>query len=231
MLTMKTDMAGGAAVIGGAARALPRLGAADARSPAWSARPRTCRRAAAQRPGDVLTQYGGRTVEVLNTDAEGRLVLADALAFADATLDPDVIVDIATLTGAAALALGKRHGAMFANRDGLAAGAVRRRRRRPASGCGGCRWSRTTARPSSHRRRPAQHRRPRAAPLRRRHHGGAVPARVRGRPPVGPPRHRRARPAPTRTRTSSPRAAPASPSVPCSGGWSPAPAPELGSLR
>ena len=75
----------------------------------------------AQRPGDVLTQYGGRTVEVLNTDAEGRLVLADGLAYADAHLDPDVIVDIATLTGAASLGLGKRHGALFTNRDGLAA--------------------------------------------------------------------------------------------------------------
>ncbi|MDX6208656.1 MAG: leucyl aminopeptidase, partial [Frankiales bacterium] len=74
----------------------------------------------AQRPGDVLTQYGGRTVEVLNTDAEGRLVLADALAYADATLDPDVLVDIATLTGAASLGIGKRHGALFTNRDGLA---------------------------------------------------------------------------------------------------------------
>ena len=46
----------------------------------------------AQRPGDVITHYGGRTVEVLNTDAEGRLVLADALAYADAELDPDVMV-------------------------------------------------------------------------------------------------------------------------------------------
>src|SRR5258707_1101621 len=55
----------------------------------------------AQRPGDVITHFGGRTVEVLNTDAEGRLVLADALAYADAVLQPDIMVDIATLTGAA----------------------------------------------------------------------------------------------------------------------------------
>jgi leucyl aminopeptidase len=76
--------------------------------------------AAAYRPGDVITHFGGRTSEVLNTDAEGRLVLADALAYADATLDPDVIVDIATLTGAASLGLGKRHGALFTSDDRLA---------------------------------------------------------------------------------------------------------------
>ena len=75
----------------------------------------------AQRPGDVLTQYGGRTVEVLNTDAEGRLVLADALAYADAVLDPDVLVDVATLTGAMPVALGKRHAGLFSTDDALAA--------------------------------------------------------------------------------------------------------------
>ncbi|HET7668545.1 MAG TPA: leucyl aminopeptidase, partial [Mycobacterium sp.] len=67
----------------------------------------------AQRPGDVLTQYGGTTVEVLNTDAEGRLVLADALAYADAELNPDVVVDLATLTGAISSGLGKRHAGLF----------------------------------------------------------------------------------------------------------------------
>jgi len=58
---------------------------------------------------------------VLNTDAEGRLVLADALAYADARLAPDILVDLATLTGAASLGLGRRHGAMYSNDDGLAA--------------------------------------------------------------------------------------------------------------
>ena len=118
MITMKTDMSGGAAVIGvllavatlGLPIAVTGLVCAAENMPSGSA----------QRPGDVLTQYGGRTVEVLNTDAEGRLVLADGLAYADAHLDPDVIVDIATLTGAAALGLGKRHAAVFTNRDGLA---------------------------------------------------------------------------------------------------------------
>jgi len=74
----------------------------------------------AQRPSDVIRHYGGRTVEVLNTDAEGRLVLADAMAYADRTLAPDIVVDIATLTGAAALALGRRYGALFTPDDALA---------------------------------------------------------------------------------------------------------------
>jgi leucyl aminopeptidase len=78
----------------------------------------------AYRPGDVITQYGGRTVEILNTDAEGRLVLADAIAYADAELDPDVVVDIATLTGAARVALGSTIGAMYATDDGVAAGLL-----------------------------------------------------------------------------------------------------------
>ena len=68
---------------------------------------------ASYRPGDVLTMFGGTTVEVANTDAEGRLVLADALAWADATLDPDVLIDVATLTGAASVGLGKQHAALY----------------------------------------------------------------------------------------------------------------------
>lgn len=67
----------------------------------------------AQRPSDVITHYGGTTVEVINTDAEGRLVLADGLAYADKHLDPDYLIDIATLTGAAALGLGRQHAALF----------------------------------------------------------------------------------------------------------------------
>lgn len=67
----------------------------------------------AQRPGDVITHYGGKTVEVLNTDAEGRLVLADGLAFAVKHLKPDYLLDIATLTGAASLGLGKQYAALY----------------------------------------------------------------------------------------------------------------------
>lgn len=72
----------------------------------------------AQKPGDIVRAYGGKTIEVLNTDAEGRLVLADALEFAK-TLKPDVVVDLATLTGAAKVALGRHGCPMFANDEAL----------------------------------------------------------------------------------------------------------------
>ena len=72
------------------------------------------------RPGDVVRHYGGRTSEVTNTDAEGRLVLADAMAYAVAELKPDVLVDVATLTGAVKISLGQRTGGLFANDDALA---------------------------------------------------------------------------------------------------------------
>ena len=74
-----------------------------------------------QRPSDVITQYGGKTVEILDTDAEGRLVLADGLAYADKNLNPDYLIDIATLTGAATLGLGRQHAAMYTRDDDIAA--------------------------------------------------------------------------------------------------------------
>jgi leucyl aminopeptidase len=77
--------------------------------------------ASSTRPGDVLRHYGGRTSEVTNTDAEGRLVLADALAYAVQELEPDALVDVATLTGAIRIALGQRTGGFFATDDALAA--------------------------------------------------------------------------------------------------------------
>jgi len=72
------------------------------------------------RPGDVLTSMSGQTIEVLNTDAEGRLVLCDALHWAQEQYDPARIVDFATLTGAMIIALGNEHGGIFANDDDLA---------------------------------------------------------------------------------------------------------------
>ena len=72
------------------------------------------------RPGDVLTSMSGQTIEVLNTDAEGRLVLSDALHWAQEQYDPAHIVDFATLTGAMIIALGNEHGGVFANDDDLA---------------------------------------------------------------------------------------------------------------
>ena len=75
----------------------------------------------AYRPGDVVTHVGGTTSEVTNTDAEGRMVLADALAHGVAESDPDLVVDVATLTGAMKVALGMRTGAVMATDDDLAA--------------------------------------------------------------------------------------------------------------
>ena len=117
METMKTDMGGGAAVIG-ALSALPQLALSTeviAFIPATENMPS----GSALRPGDVIRHYGGKTSEVLNTDAEGRLILADALAFASEQR-PDAIVDVATLTGAMKVALGNKAAGYFANRDDLA---------------------------------------------------------------------------------------------------------------
>ncbi len=74
----------------------------------------------AQRPGDVVTSMSGQTIEVINTDAEGRLVLCDALTWVQRTYQPKTIVDLATLTGAMIVALGHEHGGLFANDDTLA---------------------------------------------------------------------------------------------------------------
>jgi leucyl aminopeptidase len=74
----------------------------------------------AQRPGDVVKSYSGQTIEVLNTDAEGRLVLADVLWYAQEKFDPRFMVDMATLTGAIIVALGHEHAGMFCNDDDLA---------------------------------------------------------------------------------------------------------------
>ena len=74
----------------------------------------------AQRPGDVVTSMSGQTIEVINTDAEGRLVLGDALTYAQRTYGSKLIVDLATLTGAMVISLGHEYGGVFANDDGLA---------------------------------------------------------------------------------------------------------------
>jgi leucyl aminopeptidase len=118
MVAMKTDMSGGGVVVA-VMGALAEL-RVPVRVSGLVAAADNSLSGTAQRPGDVITQFGGRTVEVLNTDAEGRLVLADALAYADARLAPDFLVDVATLTGAASLGLGRRHAAVYATDEGLA---------------------------------------------------------------------------------------------------------------
>jgi leucyl aminopeptidase len=73
----------------------------------------------AQRPGDIVKAYNGKTIEVLNTDAEGRLVLADALSFTEAKFKPRFMIDLATLTGAIIMALGEEYAGLFSNNDDL----------------------------------------------------------------------------------------------------------------
>ena len=73
----------------------------------------------AQRPGDIVKSYSGKTIEVLNTDAEGRLVLADALTFTEKKFKPKIIVDLATLTGAIIVSLGSEYAGLFSNDDNL----------------------------------------------------------------------------------------------------------------
>ncbi len=113
---MKMDMAGGAAVMGTllavAAMKLPvnLVGIVPAVENLPSG--------TAMRPGDILTSLSGRTIEVLNTDAEGRLILADALTYAK-RFDPRVVIDLATLTGACIIALGHHASAVLGNHDGL----------------------------------------------------------------------------------------------------------------
>ena len=118
MLRMKDDMSGAAAVLG-VMRALPDLKppvevhglvAATENMPSGSA----------IRPGDVLKAMNGTTIEIGNTDAEGRLTLADAISYANAKIKPDEMVDLATLTGACVVALGPLVSGLFANNRGLA---------------------------------------------------------------------------------------------------------------
>jgi leucyl aminopeptidase len=118
MTAMKSDMAGAAA-------ALATLSAfADLQPKVKVTALMMCAENAlsgtAQRPSDVITQYGGTTVEIINTDAEGRLVLADGLAYAREKYDPDYLVDIATLTGSATLGLGRQYAAMYTRDEALA---------------------------------------------------------------------------------------------------------------
>ncbi|MDQ3981116.1 MAG: leucyl aminopeptidase [Actinomycetota bacterium] len=117
METMKTDMSGSAAVIA-AMGAIGRL-RPDVEVLGLVPASENMPGGGAVKPGDVVEHYGGKTVEVLNTDAEGRLVLADALAYASEQ-EPDAIVDVATLTGAIIVALGTKATGLFCNDDALA---------------------------------------------------------------------------------------------------------------
>ncbi|MCW4459607.1 leucyl aminopeptidase [Microbacterium sp. MPKO10] len=117
MMGMKYDMLGAATALA-TITAAARIGIAT-RVTAWLCMAENMPSGSATRPGDVLKMYGGRTVEVTNTDAEGRLVMADGLAAASEE-HPDLIVDVATLTGAAVVALGKRYTGVMGNDDSAA---------------------------------------------------------------------------------------------------------------
>jgi leucyl aminopeptidase len=120
MKTMFTDMAGGAAVLG----ALHAIASArvPVRVTALVPAAENMLSGSSFRPGDVVRHVGGRTSEIGNTDAEGRLVLADALAYAASRLRPSAVVDIATLTGSMKVALGLGTAGLFATSEPLAAG-------------------------------------------------------------------------------------------------------------
>jgi len=117
METMKLDMSGGAAVIGAMSR-LPHLNL-NVEVTGYIPTTDNLPGGNAQKPGDVIRYLNGKTIEVLNTDAEGRLILADALALA-ARQRPDYMINLATLTGACVVALGPQVGGLFSNHQWLA---------------------------------------------------------------------------------------------------------------
>ena len=119
MWRMRTDMAGAAAVVG-TALSLAKSGA-PVNVVAVAALAENMPDGGATRPGDVVKAYNGKTIEVTNTDAEGRLVLADAVSYAEARYNPAAIVDIATLTGSVGGALGDDYAGLFSRHDALAA--------------------------------------------------------------------------------------------------------------
>ena len=118
MIAMKSDMAGAAAALA-TISALPEL-QPQVKVTVLMMCAENALSGTSQRPSDVITQYGGTTVEIINTDAEGRLVLADGLAYAVENLDPDYLFDIATLTGSATLGLGRQYAALYTRDEKLA---------------------------------------------------------------------------------------------------------------
>ncbi len=118
MEDMKWDMAGAGTVVGLMAALAGRKAKVDAVGLVGLVE--NMPSGTAQRPGDVVKSYSGQTIEVINTDAEGRLVLADVLWYCQQKFDPHFMVDLATLTGAMIVALGHEYAGMFSNDDALA---------------------------------------------------------------------------------------------------------------
>ena len=172
--------------------------------------------ATAQRPGDIVTSMSGQTIEVLNTDAEGRLVLADVLWYAQERFKPRFIVDLATLTGAIIVALGKEYAGLFSNDHKLAteldvAGEATGETRVAHAAGQGLRQA-----DRQQERRHEEHRRA----SRRGHHRGPVHPALHQGHAVGAPRRCRHGDA-TRRRTRSTRAGHRAGACGCSTAWSP----------
>ena len=187
MQEMKFDMSGGAAVIEAMA-GIAELGL-PATITAVVGATENMPSGHAVKPGDIVTAMNGTTIEVNNTDAEGRLVLADALSYA-VEQGAERIVDLATLTGAILVALGHTYSGLFSNDDDWysrveAAGAADRRDRMAHAPA-----SRVPRADQGSVRGPDQRGRATRGHVELR---GRVPAPVRGRPPLGPHRHRRHR--------------------------------------
>ncbi|MBA3752390.1 hypothetical protein H0X06_06415, partial [Candidatus Dependentiae bacterium] len=119
MIAMKDDMAG-AAVVLATLKVIGQL-KPDVNVVAIAPLAENMPSGTAQKPGDVLRTYNGKTIEVIDTDAEGRLVLADGLAYAVDKYKPDALIDVATLTGACAYALGVFYAGLFSQHDELSA--------------------------------------------------------------------------------------------------------------
>jgi hypothetical protein len=138
---MKFDMCGAASVLG-TFRAVAEM-KAQVNVVGLIPRARTCRRGARPSPATSFTSMSGQTVEVLNTDAEGRLILADALTYAE-RYEPEAVVDIATLTGAMVIALGPRRERPVQQQRDARPRAAHRGETTPTTAHGSCRCGRTT---------------------------------------------------------------------------------------
>jgi hypothetical protein len=181
---MKFDMGGAASVLGtfrALAELKPKLNLVGL-IPTCENMPSGTR----HKPGDVVTSLSGQTIEVLNTDAEGRLILCDALTYAE-RFKPAVVIDIATLTGACVIALGHFHSGLFSADDALADALLQAGQQAQDTVLAYAAGRRVRRIPEEQLRRHGQRGRPRG----RRHHGRRVPWQVHEGLPLGSPRHRR----------------------------------------
>ena len=187
MEDMKGDMAGAACVVG----LMHALAARKAKVNAVGAigLVENMPDGKAQRPGDIVTSMSGQTIEIINTDAEGRLVLADVLYYVNKRFKPKFMVDLATLTGAIIVALGQEYAGLFSNDDELAERLSKAGEATGEQRLAHAARARIRQDDRFEIRRHEEHRRP----LRRLDHRRAVPAALRRQDAVGASRHRRHR--------------------------------------